>query len=70
MDVAIRQIDGGTRCLTGGAEGIPFGAAEDLVDQHGFHLPQAGAGVKPVRIWSGCGFRKVQGLSLPGGDAI
>jgi hypothetical protein len=70
MDEAIGQINGRAAGLACGAEGIPFGAAEDLVDQHGFHLPQAGAGVKPVRIWSGCGFRKVQGLSLPGGDAI
>ena len=45
MDEAIGQIDGRTLCLACGAESIPFGAAEDLVDQHVAVLPHSSAKV-------------------------
>ena len=35
MDVAIAQVHRRTGCFAGVAQGHPFGAAEDFVDQHG-----------------------------------
>jgi hypothetical protein len=56
MDEAIGQVDGGAGGFTGSAEGIPFGAAEYLVDQHarfmhcaGFWVNGCGQGLLPAR---------------------
>ena len=46
MDEAIGQIDRRAKGLTRGTEGIPFGAAKDLVDEHARFMPKAAPAVK------------------------
>ncbi|MPL84626.1 hypothetical protein SDC9_30591 [bioreactor metagenome] len=42
VDEAVGEVDGGAGGFARGAEGIPFGAAEDLVNQHVLSCPQPG----------------------------
>ena len=45
MDIAVGKIDRRAERLARGAEGVPFGASEDLEDQHaGPHATKGGTG--------------------------
>ena len=55
VDVAVGQIDRRAKSFPGGTEGIPFGAAEDLEDQHGGRIAKE---KEP-----GNGLRRVIGLT-------
>ena len=48
MDEPVGQIDRRARGATRGTKRIPFGAAEDFIDQHGDHMPCARPLVNPA----------------------
>ena len=45
VDITVGQVDGGAGGLACGHEVLPFGSAEDLVNQHGAAMPRNAAPV-------------------------